>query len=76
MPIIPVSALGGDNVLERSDRMGWYDGRRFSSIWCDAATPAPMVADFRMPVQLVARDAETRFLAGTVASARSGPARQ
>ena len=30
---IPMSALNGDNVITRSDRTPWFDGRACSSIW-------------------------------------------
>ncbi len=72
--IIPVSALDGDNVLERSDRLAWYDGPTLIEA-LDRAEPRPRaeVADFRMPVQLVARDGETRFLAGTIAGGAIRP---
>jgi len=66
---IPVSALEGDNVLERSERTAWYDGPTLIEA-LDRAEPRARcgVANFRMPVQSVARDGEARFLAGTVAS--------
>ena len=71
---IPVSALEGDNVLERSSHMPWYDGPSLIEE-LDRAEPRTRagVADFRMPVQLVARDGETRYLAGTIASGAIRP---
>ena len=30
---IPISALHGDNVVTRSERIDWYTGRAFSSTW-------------------------------------------
>jgi sulfate adenylyltransferase large subunit len=53
---IPVSALEGDNVVDRSTRMPWYHGPTLLEhlesvpVWTDAATQP-----FRMPVQRVIR---------------------
>ncbi|MGQ0591009.1 MAG: adenylyl-sulfate kinase [Sphingosinicella sp.] len=70
---IPVSALEGDNILERSERMGWYDGPTLIEL-LDQAEPRRRaeIADFRMPVQLVTRADGTRYLAGTVAGGAVG----
>jgi len=67
--IIPVSALEGDNVLERSARMSWYDGPTLIE-YLDGVAPRARaeIGAFRMPVQLVSRDGEARYLAGTIAS--------
>ena len=53
---IPLSALGGDNVVERSENMPWYDGPPLIELLealpvYDESHDAP----FRFPVQLVAR---------------------
>ncbi len=53
---IPLSALGGDNVVERSENMAWYEGPPLIELLealsvYDEAHAAP----FRFPVQLVAR---------------------
>jgi bifunctional enzyme CysN/CysC len=70
---IPVSALRGDNVVERSDRTPWYDGPTLLDyletveIDEDRLQSAPM----RFQVQWVNRpDAEFRGFAGMVASGR------
>jgi len=53
---IPLSALSGDNVVDRSDNMAWYEGPTLIelleglSVYDEAHT-----APFRFPVQLVAR---------------------
>ncbi|WP_036165443.1 sulfate adenylyltransferase subunit 1 [Massilia sp. 9096] len=53
---IPLSALAGDNVVERGDNMPWYEGPTLIellegiSVYDEAHT-----APFRFPVQLVAR---------------------
>jgi sulfate adenylyltransferase subunit 1 len=53
---IPLSALAGDNVVDKSDNMAWYDGPTLIELLeglsvYDEAHAAP----FRFPVQLVAR---------------------
>jgi len=53
---IPLSALAGDNVVERGDNMAWYEGPTLIELLegisvYDEAHSAP----FRFPVQLVAR---------------------
>ncbi|MET0981478.1 MAG: GTP-binding protein, partial [Telluria sp.] len=53
---IPLSALAGDNVVDRSDKMDWYTGPTLIELLeslsvYDEAHDAP----FRFPVQLVAR---------------------
>ncbi|MGZ8292465.1 MAG: sulfate adenylyltransferase subunit 1 [Telluria sp.] len=53
---IPLSALTGDNVVERSDKMAWYDGPPLIELLeslsvYDESHNSP----FRFPVQLVAR---------------------
>ena len=54
---IPVSALHGDNVVERSDAMDWYDGpsllRYLEDV--DVATDRLEHAHVRLPVQYVIR---------------------
>ncbi len=65
---IPVSALEGDNVVERSTNMPWYDGPTLLEhlesvpVWTDAAAQP-----FRMPVQRVIRpDQHYRGFAGQI----------
>jgi sulfate adenylyltransferase subunit 1 len=53
---IPLSALAGDNVVDRGDKMAWYEGPTLIELLesisvYDEAHDAP----FRFPVQLVAR---------------------
>jgi sulfate adenylyltransferase subunit 1 len=67
---IPVSALLGDNVVDRSARTPWYAGPTLLEhleavpVWTDAAAQA-----FRMPVQRVIRpDQSFRGFAGQIAS--------
>ena len=63
---IPLSALDGDNVLERSSRMPWYGGPPLLEyLERVAITPPPAATAFRMPVQWVCRpDQNFRGFAG------------
>jgi sulfate adenylyltransferase subunit 1 len=67
---IPISALEGDNVVERSQRLRWYDGPTLLEHLETIPIPsndAPL--SLRFPVQLVIRpDANFRGFAGRVAS--------
>jgi bifunctional enzyme CysN/CysC len=71
---IPMSALLGDNVVNRSDSMGWYDGvpllNHLESVYISSDEN---FVDPRFPVQYVIRsgvndETEFRGYAGTVAS--------
>ncbi|MEK9502949.1 adenylyl-sulfate kinase [Gaopeijia maritima] len=67
---VPMSALRGDNVVHRSERMPWYEGgsllHRMETV---AAGTRHNTIDFRFPVQTVIRPHQDfRGLAGTVAS--------
>ncbi|WP_411149422.1 sulfate adenylyltransferase subunit 1 [Streptomyces sp. A30] len=66
---IPVSALVGDNVVDRSARMDWYEGPVLLEFLENVpvgteATEAPT----RFPVQYVIRDGEVRYYAGQLVS--------
>src|SRR4051794_32978133 len=66
---IPISALAGDNVVERSERLGWYGGPTLLE-YLESAPVAAGVADapLRLPVQYVIRDgAGSRAYAGQLA---------
>ena len=67
---IPVSALAGDNVVERSERTPWYSGPSLlEHLETVPVAAAPRTKDFRFPVQYVVRpDANFRGFAGQVAS--------
>jgi sulfate adenylyltransferase subunit 1 len=75
---VPVSALEGDNVVDRSSRTDWYTGPSLLEILETLpAADAPSREEFRFPVQLTlrpqeaARDAahrEYRGYAGQIAS--------
>jgi bifunctional enzyme CysN/CysC len=67
---IPLSALEGDNVIARSQRMPWYQGDSLLHVLegIDAADDA-VERPFRLPVQWVCRpNLDFRGFAGTVAS--------
>jgi bifunctional enzyme CysN/CysC len=69
---MPVSALEGDNVARRSERMPWHTGPALIE-WLETVAPRAGDADaaFRMPVQLVHRPSpDFRGFAGRVASGR------
>jgi sulfate adenylyltransferase subunit 1 len=70
LTVIPVSALDGDNVVDRSARMPWYSGPTLLEhlervpVWTDAAA-----RPFRMPVQRVIRpDQDFRGFAGQISA--------
>jgi bifunctional enzyme CysN/CysC len=65
---IPISALAGDNVVERSENLAWYGGPTLLE-YLESAPVAAGVADapLRLPVQYVLRDGEQRAYAGQLA---------
>jgi bifunctional enzyme CysN/CysC len=65
---IPISALKGDNVVDRSEAMDWYRGPTLLQ-FLEAAPVAGGVADgpLRFPVQYVIRAGERRAYAGQLA---------
>ena len=65
---IPISALCGDNVVERSERMEWYGGPTLLR-YLETAPVAAGVVDgpLRLPVQYVLRDGASRAYAGQLA---------
>jgi sulfate adenylyltransferase subunit 1 len=76
---IPVSALAGDNVVERSARTAWYEGPTLLGHLESVPVVGPEVrAPFRMPVQYVIRPRreelhDYRGYAGQVASGTVAP---
>jgi bifunctional enzyme CysN/CysC len=67
---IPVSAVRGDNVVQKSSRMPWYSGptllEYMESLYIGSTRN---LVDFRFPVQLVLRPAASlRGYAGTILS--------
>jgi bifunctional enzyme CysN/CysC len=70
---IPLSALRGDNMVEPSAQMPWYDGPTLMAYLetVETDTDSALVQPFRLPVQYVNRpDLDFRGFCGTVASGR------
>jgi len=72
---IPVSALKGDNVVEKSENMPWYDGTTLLHYLENIHVSADRnLVDFRFPVQYVIRPhLDFRGFAGTIASGTITP---
>ena len=72
---IPMSALLGDNVVDRSDNLGWFDGPTVMEHLEDVDVDAGVDLErFRMPVQMVIRpDLDFRGFAGTIAAGTLRP---
>jgi len=67
---VPISALEGDNIVDRSERTSWYQGptllEHLETVPVSAGDP---LQNLRFPVQMVIRpDANFRGFAGRVAS--------
>jgi bifunctional enzyme CysN/CysC len=67
---IPLSALKGDNVVDRSDAMPWYDGPTFLNQLENVNISSDRnLIDMRLPVQYVLRpNLDFRGFSGTMAS--------
>ena len=66
---IPISALEGDNVVEPSANMAWYDGPPLLDRLETIPVEPPAVHGARLPVQLVIRgDGGARWAAGRLAA--------
>ena len=67
---IPISALKGDNVVNRSENMSWYHGLPLlESLECIQIASDRNLIDFRFPVQYALRpNLNFRGFAGTIAS--------
>lgn len=68
---IPLSALNGDNITERSTHMAWYHGSTLLSLLETMKVDQEVALNkpFRLPVQWVSRpNLDFRGYAGTVAS--------
>ena len=72
---IPLSALLGDNVIERSGRTAWYSGPTLLGFLETVEIAADnKAANFRFPVQWVNRpNSDFRGFAGTVAAGSIAP---
>jgi bifunctional enzyme CysN/CysC len=73
---IPASALHGDNVVARSEQMGWYAGPTLLD-WLESVEVDQQRMQrhpFRLPVQLVQRPSgDFRGFAGTIGSGTVAP---
>ncbi|HEY8926792.1 MAG TPA: GTP-binding protein, partial [Polyangia bacterium] len=70
---IPISAVNGDNVVERSSAMSWYTGPTLMGLLDDVEVDETRLQDqpMRLPVQWVNRpNADFRGFAGTLVSGR------
>jgi sulfate adenylyltransferase subunit 1 len=57
---VPISALEGDMVVDRGDRLGWYEGPTLLQILETVKVPQTLAnAPFRFPVQYVSRPTAT-----------------
>lgn len=72
---VPMSALEGDNVVNRSERSSWYDGQTLMQILETVQITQDIESqDFRYPVQYVNRpNLNFRGFCGTIASGEIKP---
>jgi bifunctional enzyme CysN/CysC len=70
--VVPVSALGGDNVVAPSANLPWYHGPTVLGALSAWQPATAVTGEFRLPVQYVIRADGFRGFAGTVAG---GPLR-
>jgi bifunctional enzyme CysN/CysC len=75
LAFIPISALLGDNVVQRGDNMPWYDGPSLLHHLEHVSVGASRnLVDFRFPVQMAVRPhAGFRGFAGQIASGTIRP---
>ena len=72
---VPISALDGDNVVERSKRSDWYQGQTLMEILESVEIAADKnLENFRLPVQYVNRpNLDFRGFCGTIAAGTIRP---
>jgi bifunctional enzyme CysN/CysC len=75
LTFIPISALQGDNVVNKSDKTSWYDGPTLLHHLENVNVGASRnLVDFRFPVQMVVRPHQDfRGFAGQIASGTISP---
>ena len=75
LQFIPISALNGDNVVDRSDASPWYRGNTLMSLLESVYIGSDRnLQDFRLPVQYVNRpNLNFRGFCGTIASGTIRP---
>jgi bifunctional enzyme CysN/CysC len=67
--VIPISAREGDNVVNSSDRMSWYDGPSVIDTLADFQRPdSPNALPLRLPLQDIYKFDDRRILAGRIES--------
>ena len=74
--VVPVSALTGDNVIDRSTEMPWYHGPTVLEAlmsWIPARSEDHAAVPFRFPVQYIVRADTFRGYAGTVVAGSVRP---
>lgn len=65
---IPISALKGDNVVNRSAKMDWYSGPTLIYILENLYTTGDRdLINCRFPVQMVFENSNDRYISGTIA---------
>ena len=64
LTFIPVSGLRGDNVVEASAAMPWYQGRTLMQTLAALEVAPPTAAGARLPIQAVSRIGELRGYQG------------
>ena len=72
---VPMSALDGDNVVERSERSSWYEGQTLMEILESVEISEDKnLENFRLPVQYVNRpNLDFRGFCGTIAAGTVKP---
>ncbi len=69
--VVPASARGGDNIVERGDRMDWHTGPTvIEALERLQLAPPPRDLPLRLPVQDVYKFDERRIIAGRIESGR------
>ncbi|HPF77661.1 MAG TPA: GTP-binding protein, partial [Alphaproteobacteria bacterium] len=67
--IVPISARGGDMLVQRGENMDWYKGKTLAEVLDAFEVSSPAVArPLRFPVQDVYRFDEKRILVGRIES--------
>ncbi len=75
--VVPISALKGENILQRSDNMPWYQGAALLPLLETLPIPRRGGSATRFPVQYVNRpDLNFRGFAGTLVSGYLQPGQQ
>jgi sulfate adenylyltransferase subunit 1 len=71
---VPLSALEGDNVVNRSDKTPWFKGELLMELLENMEVTQQLYKDFRFPVQYVNRpNLDFRGFAGTIVSGSIKP---